>query len=97
MVPLQPTGTATPPVLLVAVAAILVASVRLHGLEEPLNLAYRGPNRLPVDRRYDRGEQMGYFEHGSTIIVISDKSYDFCDDIVTGRLIRMGQALLRRV
>ena len=34
--------------MLVPVAAILVASIRLHCLEEPLRLTYRGPNRLPA-------------------------------------------------
>lgn len=84
------------PILLVAVAAILVASVRMHGLEPALNLGYRGPNRLTLDRGYRRGEQMGYFEHGSTIIVVTDGSLQFCDSLSTGTLIRMGQPLMQR-
>ena len=93
VVPLTPaTGE---PVLLVAVAAILVASLRLKGLPEPLNLQYRGPNELAVDQHFARGAEMGYFEHGSTIVLITDRTLQFCDDIVTGKLIRMGEALMQ--
>ncbi|MEM1260915.1 MAG: archaetidylserine decarboxylase [Pseudomonadota bacterium] len=83
------------PILLIAVAAILVASVRLHGVEVALNQNYRGGNRIAVGRRYRRGEQIGHFEHGSTIIAITDRSLRFCDDVVTNRLIRMGQPLMQ--
>ena len=36
------------PVTLVAVAAILVASIRMHCLDAPLNLKHRGPNVLAL-------------------------------------------------
>ena len=83
------------PVVLVAVAAVLVASVRLHGLAHPLNLRYRGPNRIELDRRYCRGEQIGYFEHGSTIVVLSSKRFRAVEGLTSGGIIRMGQPLLQ--
>lgn len=84
-------------VTLVPVAAILVASIRLHCLEEPLNLAYRGPNRLPCQASFLKGEEMGYFEHGSTIIVFATSDLALCDHLQNGQTIRMGEALLRFV
>lgn len=81
--------------LLVPVAAILVASMRIHGLPEPLNLQYKGPNRLPCHRQYKKGDEMGYFEHGSTIVLIVGPGFEFIDEVQEGRTIRMGSPILR--
>jgi phosphatidylserine decarboxylase len=82
---------------LVAVAAVLVASIRLAGLDHPLNLRYAGPNRIEVNRPFAKGEQMGYFEHGSTLILLSSRNYHFCDTVRAGEVVRMGQALMRHI
>ncbi len=82
------------PVLLVAVAAILVASIRIDGLPEPLGLQYDGLNRLALSRDVAKGEHMGYFEHGSTIIMITERDMPFSCAVETGRTIRMGQPLM---
>ena len=84
------------PLLLVPVAAILVASIRLHWLDVLLHLRYRGPNVIPCAASFRRGEEMGWFEHGSTIIVFAPKGHALCDGIAEGSRIRMGQGLLRR-
>jgi len=80
--------------LLVPVAAILVASMRLHALDVPLNLRYRGPNELPCDAQYRRGQEMGWFEHGSTIVVLAPPGFDLAPGVDSGRTLRMGQPLL---
>ncbi len=85
------------PLLLVPIAAILVASIRLHWLDVLLHLRYRGPNVIPCNARFQRGEEMGWFEHGSTIIVFAPKGHALCDGIAEGSRIRMGQGLLRRL
>ena len=89
---LQPDG---PLLTIVPVAAILVASMRLHCLDVPLNLAYRGPNRFMCNAAYRKGAEMGWFEHGSTIIVIAPPGFDLCEGVATGQRIRMGEALLQ--
>jgi phosphatidylserine decarboxylase len=83
--------------LLVPVAAILVASIRLHCLPEPLRLTYRGPNRLPCDAVYAKGEEMGWFEHGSTILVFASAHFALCSSVREGESIAMGQPLLREI
>jgi phosphatidylserine decarboxylase len=82
-------------VTLVAVAAILVAGIRLHFADTLFNLRYRGPNLLPCDARLARGEEMGWFEHGSTIIVLAPKGFGLCEGIADGERVRMGEALMR--
>lgn len=79
---------------LVAVAAILVASVHIHGLPYPLDLRYRGANRIGLERRYEKGEEMGYFQHGSTIVALFSRDFEFGPGLASGDIIRMGQPLL---
>ena len=38
---------------------------------------------------------MGWFEHGSTIIVFAPRGYALCEGIDEGAEIRMGRALMR--
>ena len=89
------TGDAEKHISLVAVAAILVASIELNFLDETLDLAYRGPNRIDCDARFKKGEEMGYFQHGSTIIVFATRGFMPCVHIREGDYVKMGQALLK--
>jgi phosphatidylserine decarboxylase len=80
---------------LVPVAAILVASMRLRFLDVLLHLRYRGPNVIPCDVALHRGEEMGWFEHGSTIIVFAPPGAVLSAGVREGGRIQMGQALMR--
>jgi phosphatidylserine decarboxylase len=83
-------------VTLVPVAAILVASIRLHFLDMALSAQTRGPVDFPCDVRVTKGEELGWFEHGSTIIMLAPGDFAFCEGIAEGTRIRAGQALLRK-
>lgn len=90
------TGIAGEVVTLVPVAAILVASLRLTGLDEPLRRLAQGRNPIPCQLSVKKGEELGWFEHGSTIVMLASGSFRFVESIATGTTIRMGQPLLRR-
>ena len=81
---------------LVPVAAILVASIRLHFLDVVLNAQTRGPTVFPCDVSVRKGEELGWFEHGSTIIVLAPDDFEFCDNVVESGRILAGQPLMRR-
>lgn len=82
-------------ITLVPIAAILVASIRLHFLDLLLHLNYRGPNHIECAAQLARGQEMGWFQHGSTILVFAPAGFGFADGIEDGARIRMGQPLLR--
>jgi phosphatidylserine decarboxylase len=82
-------------VTLVPVAAILVASIRLHCLDVLLHLKHRGPTVIPCDAAARKGEELGWFQHGSTIIVFAPDGFTLCDHVREGATIRMGQPLMR--
>jgi phosphatidylserine decarboxylase len=81
---------------LVPVAAILVASIRLHFLDIVLNADTRGPAVFPCDVSVRKGDELGWFEHGSTIIVLTPDDFEFCDNVTESARIYAGQPLMRR-
>jgi phosphatidylserine decarboxylase len=81
-------------VTLVPVAAILVASIRLHFLDVVMNMNYRGAAAIDCDAPVRKGDELGWFEHGSTIIVFAPPGFRLCHDIREGTSIRMGRALM---
>jgi phosphatidylserine decarboxylase len=82
------------PVTLVPVAAILVAGIRLHFLDVVMNMNYRGAAEIACSTRVRRGDELGWFEHGSTIIVFAPRGFRLCEGIADGAKIRMGQRLM---
>lgn len=87
------TGDPSRCLLMVPVAAILVASMKFHCLPHGLDLQYRGPNRLPCFAEYGKGEEMGYFEQGSTIIVLASEQFRLQPLATEGVRIKMGEPL----
>ncbi len=83
------------PLVLVPVAAVLVASIRLRFLNVLLNLRYRGPNVIPCDAAFAKGAEMGWFEHGSTILVFAPRGVTLCEGVGAGMGIRTGERLMR--
>jgi phosphatidylserine decarboxylase len=81
--------------LLVPVAAVLVASIRLHFADVRLHLRYTGPTRIPCVARVAKGEELGWFEHGSTIIVVAPPGFALAPGRAPGTRVRAGAALLR--
>lgn len=79
---------------LVPVAAILVASIQLHCLQGPLDLRSRGANHIACNSVMQRGEELGWFQHGSTIIMFAAGGFQFLPHICTGELVRVGQPIL---
>ncbi|HEY2527696.1 MAG TPA: archaetidylserine decarboxylase [Xanthobacteraceae bacterium] len=82
-------------VTMVLVAAVLVASVRLHFVDVLLNRKHRGANVIACDARFCKGDELGWFQHGSTTILFAPEGYALCDNVREGRKVRVGEPLLR--
>lgn len=78
--------------VLVPVAAVLVASIRLPWLDAERSVRDAGEGVRPSSARFRRGEEMGWFEHGSTIVVLAPPD---CPPLALaeGQAIRMGEPL----
>ncbi len=82
-------------ITLVPVAAILVAGIRLSFVEGPLRPGHLGPGIHPGGVRLNKGQEMGWFEHGSTIIVFAPDGFSVCENVRDGERIRVGEPLMR--
>lgn len=82
---------------LVAVASILVASIKLHCVDDVFDLRFRGPHEMAVkDVSVSKGDELGFFQNGSTILVFASGPFELSSSIQEGVTVRVGQALLRR-
>lgn len=81
---------------LVPVAAILVAGLRLGFLGRDFDLRTGGDRMIACSAQVRRGQELGWFEHGSTIVALAPAGYRLADTVAEGRTIRMGTALLER-
>jgi phosphatidylserine decarboxylase len=82
-------------IALVPVAAILVASIKLAFLDVPFNRGQSGPNVMSCDAPFNKGEEMGWFQHGSTIIVFAPDGFTLSGNVREGTIIHMGQPLMQ--
>ena len=88
-------GPKSTPIIMIPVAAILVAGIRIHGINATLNC--KSPNGLTLesDRCFNRGDEMGWFEHGSTIIMITPPEFEFNPHLAIGQRLRMGEPIMQ--
>jgi len=77
---------------LVPVAAILVAGIRVKFAELPP----RGAPEFDPAARLLKGDEMGWFEHGSTILMFAPPGFALCPGIEPGRRLRVGERLMQR-
>jgi phosphatidylserine decarboxylase len=81
-------------VTLVPVAAVLVAGIRLHCLGLLRDHGYGGSGTIRCDAPFAKGEEMGWFEHGSTIIVLAPDGFELRANVRDRGVVRMGEPLL---
>lgn len=81
------------PFAIVPVAAILVAGIRLHCTGQVFNQNYTGPQCVKTHAPIRKGEELGWFEHGSTIVLFVPPSWKLVPGMEEGSQLRMGQAL----
>lgn len=83
--------------VLVPVASVLTASIRLPWLHSDHNVRHAGQRTQRFEHNFRKGEEMGWFEHGSTIVLFGPPECPPVRGLKTGETIRMGQPLLRIV
>ncbi|HBK05119.1 MAG TPA: phosphatidylserine decarboxylase [Acetobacteraceae bacterium] len=82
-------------VTLVPVAAILVAGIKLRFLDQPWR-DHDGIRRtFACDATVAKGDEMGWFEHGSTIVVFAPEGFTLCETVREGHTVRVGEKLMK--
>ncbi|HXY59219.1 MAG TPA: archaetidylserine decarboxylase [Methylocystis sp.] len=83
------------PITLTPVAAVLVASMRFDFLDAALDLRRSGAKVFACSAEFKKGQKMGWFEHGSTIIVFAPRGVCLHESVIEGARIRVGEPLMR--
>lgn len=83
-------------IAIVPVAAVLVASIRLPFLDPERGIRAGGERIATPEKAFARGEEMGWFEHGSTIVMLAPSDWRPGAALSEGQQIRMGMPLLRK-
>jgi phosphatidylserine decarboxylase len=81
-------------ITLIPVGAVLVCGIRLH-FADIETLRRSGRTSTSCDAAFKKGDEMGWFEHGSTIIALAPEGFSFCEGVEEGARIRMGEPLMR--
>jgi phosphatidylserine decarboxylase len=79
---------------LVPVGAVLVSGIRLNFFDLE-RLKSEGGGMVFCNAEFRKGDELGWFEHGSTIIMFAPGGFSFCDNVQSGAMIRFGQKLMR--
>ena len=80
---------------LIPVAAVLVASIKVHGIEPVFSLNYKGPIDMACQLDFEKGQEMGWFQHGSTILMFAPPGFEILGNWSFGDRVRMGQGLMK--
>jgi phosphatidylserine decarboxylase len=82
-------------VTLVPVGAVLVAGIRLNFVDLERCRRERTGDRIVCKADFRKGDEMGWFEHGSTIVILAPDEFALCENVAEGVVIRVGQPLMR--
>jgi phosphatidylserine decarboxylase len=91
------TGVGGEALTLVPVASILVASLKIRAVDGVLDLRHRGRRTMAVDASVKKGDELGYFQSGSTIIVLASGPLARDASVHPGQTLRVGAPLFRRI
>jgi phosphatidylserine decarboxylase len=80
-------------ITMVPIAAILVAGIRIHAVDRPLDLACRRPQSFACEAHYLKGDEIGYFQSGSTIVVFASGPLALSEGVFEGAEIRVGERI----
>jgi phosphatidylserine decarboxylase len=83
-------------IALIPVAAIWVAGIRLHALSGQEWMNDGQVTQCEPGVPYAKGQEMGWFEHGSTIVILTPSQWRPSDGLSEGDRLWMGQALFQR-
>jgi hypothetical protein len=56
---------------------------------------YKGQTDFACNVAFEKGQELGWFEHGSTIIVFAPNGFTLADQILPGAQIKMGSPLMQ--
>jgi len=78
---------------IIPVGTVLVGSIKLNFLGHSFNHSQKFPYSLNMDYNSKKGEELGMFHYGSTVLVLLSKKINISDSIQTSRFLKYGEPL----
>jgi phosphatidylserine decarboxylase len=78
---------------IIPVGTVLVGSIKLNFLSHSFNHSQKFPYSLGMNYNSKKGEELGMFHYGSTVLVLLSKKINISDSIQTSRFLKYGEPL----
>ena len=78
---------------IIPVGTVLVGSIKLNFLSHSFNHSQKFPYSLNMNYNSKKGEELGMFHYGSTVLVLLSKKINISDSIQTSRFLKYGEPL----
>ena len=78
---------------IIPVGTVLVGSIKLNFLGHSFNHSQKFPYSLNMNYNSKKGEELGMFHYGSTVLVLLSKKINISDSIQTSRFLKYGEPL----
>lgn len=79
---------------IIPVGTVLVGSIKLNMLDYSFNHKYKDPIYLHTDCQAKKGEELGMFHYGSTVVILLDKQVTFAENMQLANFVKVGEKLL---
>lgn len=84
--------TATGPMAVILVGALIVGSMQMAWMDQPIRANHIISESLKTPKNFKKGDELGYFKLGSTVVVLFGKdAIDWQADLNTGTQVKVGQ------
>lgn len=81
--------------VMVPIGSVLAASIRLPWVDGANPIRHGGQRTERFEHHFRKGQEMGWFEHGSTIVMFGPPETPPVEGLVEGGIIRVGQPIMR--
>ncbi len=78
---------------LVPVGTVLVGSIKLSFLNHSFNHSLKIPYSMDLNYKVKKGDELGMFHYGSTVLVLVSKRIEISESIQTSQFIKYGEPL----
>jgi phosphatidylserine decarboxylase len=77
--------------LIIPVGTVLVGSIQINCIDQTLDSDVKEKEIFPTNKHYQKGDELGFFSYGSTVLVLLDNNATLNESLMTQDFIKMGQ------
>ncbi|MDX1961126.1 MAG: archaetidylserine decarboxylase [Leptospiraceae bacterium] len=79
---------------IIPVGTVLVGSIKLNSLDFSFNQDYTEIMKINNEFNATKGEELGMFHYGSTVVLLFDKEVSFTENILVDSFVKVGEKII---